>query len=47
MVTVHDGPPVARTYCIYKEHNTEHNKRYVYHPAVLIITKNDLNIPNN
>ena len=36
--------PMAKTYCRHKEHNTEHNKCYVYHPAVLMITKEDLDI---
>jgi len=39
--------PAARTYSIHKEHNTEHNKCYVYHPAVLTITKKDLNMSKN
>jgi hypothetical protein len=39
--------PVARTYPIHKEHNTEHNECYIYHPAVLTITKKDLHMSNN
>lgn len=38
--------PVARTYPIHKEHNTENNKCYVYHPAMLTITK-DLHMSND